>query len=224
MNWLERSVEKSKKFRTHYTMKGIDIFIKDMLPENIDPDVVFKFISKRIPSHFFSNIDIVYIGDFGIFDEKETNAVFNNGAIMISNKQDDVNDMIDDIVHEIAHATEEKYYNLIYEDQVLKKEFLGKRQRLYQSLVYNDYKPISGIRNTYLYSKKIDMYFYKDVGYESLWYLINGLFPTPYAVTSLREYFAVGFEHYFLKDRASLKRDCPILYSKLAEIEFPEDK
>jgi Mlc titration factor MtfA (ptsG expression regulator) len=50
-----------------------------------------------------------------------------------------------------------------------------------------------------------------------------GLFPSPYAATSLREYFAIGFEHYYLKDRKVLKRDCPVLYNKLAELEFPED-
>jgi Mlc titration factor MtfA (ptsG expression regulator) len=56
-----------------------------------------------------------------------------------------------------------------------------------------------------------------------MWYLIGGLFPSPYAATSLREYFAIGFEYYYLKDRSQLKKECPFLYNKLAEIEFPED-
>ena len=224
MNWLERSITESKKLRTHYRMKGIDIFIKDMLPDNIDPDAVFRYISKRIPSHFFENIDIIYVGDFDIFDEKDTNAVFDNGAIMVTNKQKDENDMIDDIIHEIAHAVEERFFDMIYDDQLLKKEFLGKRQRLYQSLLFNDYKPLAGIRNTYTYSEEIDMYFYKQVGYDKMWYLIGGLFLSPYAATSLREYFATGFELYYMKDRSQLKKDCPILYNKLSEIEFPENQ
>jgi len=223
MNWLGKSIEESKKLRTHYRMKGIDIFIKDMLPENVDADMVFKYISKRIPSHFFSSVDIIYIGNFDVFREKDVNAVFKDGAILVSNKQANSEDMIDDIIHEIAHAVEEKYFDEIYDDQLLKKEFLAKRNHLYQLLSVNDYKPLSAIRNTYTYSEDIDMYFYKEVGYEAMWYLIGGLFPSPYAATSLREYFAIGFEYYFLKDRATLKRDCPVLFSKLSELEYPED-
>jgi hypothetical protein len=131
--------------------------------------------------------------------------------------------MVDDIVHEISHSVEEKYHDMIYEDQLLKKEFLGKRFRLHNILSAHDYKPYSAIRNTYLYDEKIDMYFYKEVGYETMWHMTAGLFPSPYAATSLREYFAIGFEHYYLKDRKVLKRDCPVLYNKLAELEFPED-
>ena len=52
MNWLGKSIEESKKLRTHYRMKGIDIFIKDMLPENVDADFVFKYISKRVITTF----------------------------------------------------------------------------------------------------------------------------------------------------------------------------
>jgi len=224
MHWIQKSFDESKKLKTHYTMKGIDIYIKDMLPDSINPDDVFGFISKRIPTHFLSMVDIIYVGDFEIFKEKEVNAIYDDGAIYISNDQDDISDIIDDVVHEIAHAVEKKYINYLYSDQTLKKEFLAKRQRLYSMLLTNDYKPISSIRNTYTYNKKIDMYFYKEVGYETMWHLIVGLFPSPYAATSLREYFAIGFEHYFLKDRKTLKRDCPILYNKLSEIEFPEVK
>ena len=204
-------------------MKEIDIFIKDSLPESINPDEVFRFISNRIPSHLMSGVDIVYVGDFDMFKEREINALYKDGAIYVSNKQDTKEDMIDDIIHEIAHSVEERYTNHIYDDQSLKKEFLGKRGRLYHTLLNNDNKPYSKIRNTYLYDQDIDAYFYKEVGYESLWYMTVGLFPSPYAATSLREYFAIGFEHFYLKDRTELKNTCPMLYNKLSELEFPED-
>jgi hypothetical protein len=223
MNWLENSIKESKKLRTHYRMKNIDIYIKDMLPNNINPDSVFSFIAKRIPSHLMTHIDIIYVGQFDVFKEKESNAVYDDGAIYVTNDQVNADDMIDDIIHEIAHSVEEKYYNIIYNDQIIKREFLGKRQRLYHILLSNEYKPLSKIRNTYTYDDDIDMYFYKTVGYDSMWYLIGGLFPSPYAATSLREYFAIGFEYYYLKDRSQLKKECPFLYNKLAEIEFPED-
>tara|TARA_Y100000114_G_scaffold152616_1_gene171185 strand:- start:1609 stop:2280 length:672 start_codon:yes stop_codon:yes gene_type:complete len=223
MNWVEKSISASKKLRTHYKMKNIDIYIKDMLPDNINPDVVFGYISKRVPKHLLSQVDIIYVGQFDEFKETDTNAMYNDGAIYVTNEQDNIEDMIDDVIHEIAHSVEEKYYDHIYGDQLLKKEFLGKRQRLYSVLHANDYKPYKKVKNTFNYDEEIDMYFYSDVGYDNMWYLVVGLFPSPYAATSIREYFAVGFEHYYLKDRSQLKKECPFLYNKLAEIEFPED-
>ena len=223
MNWLGESYEKSKNLRTHYKMREIDIFIKDHLPKYINPDEVFKYISNRIPSHLMTAVDVIYVGDFDMFKERETNAMYQDGAIYVSNEQDNFADMVDDIVHEISHSVEEKYYDFIYSDQAIKKEFLGKRNRLHSILVAHDYKPYSKVRNTYIYDEEIDDYFYKEVGYEALWHLTVGLFPSPYAATSLREYFAIGFEHYYLKERKSLNRDCPELFRKLSELEFPED-
>ena len=46
--------------------------------------------------------------------------------------------MADDIVHEIAHAVEERHANHIYGDGRLQNEFLGKRERLYQILKANN--------------------------------------------------------------------------------------
>ena len=74
------------------------------------------------------------------------------------------------------------------------------------------------------YDKDIDIYFYKTVGYEAMWNFVNGLFPSPYAATSLREYFAIGFEEYFLNDKKTVAKLCPALFSKLEEIEYLEDK
>jgi len=223
MNWLGKSYEKSKKMRDHYRMKEIDIYIKDALPDDINPDIVFKFISNRIPNHFLSGIDVMYVGEFEMLKEKEANALYQDGAIYISNTQSSHEDMTDDIVHELAHSAEEKYTDFLYNDQTLKKEFLGKRKRLYHILLSNDYKPMSKIANTHIYDKQIDMYFYKDVGYDTMWNIVTGLFPSPYSCTSLREYFAIGFEEYFLRNRTELRQLCPVLYNKISELEFPED-
>ena len=224
MNWINESVKRSNKLRNHIKMNEIDIFIKDALPESINADLVFKTLKKLLPSHLLGGIDIVYIGNFDVFKEKETNAVFQDGAIYVSNDQDSDQDMIDDIVHEIAHSVEERYTQIIYNDEELKSEFLGKRARLHDTLQSYDYNPSSQLKHHYHYKKEIDMYFYKEVGYEAMWNMINGLFPSPYAATSLREYFATGFENYFMGDRSQLKKICPVLYSKLEDLEFMEDR
>ena len=55
------------------------------------------------------------------------------------------------------------------------------------------------------YNEDLDDYFVNQVGYKKLRSYINGLFYSPYAATSVREYFARGFEAYFLfKDQKYL--------------------
>ena len=59
------------------------------------------------------------------------------------------------------------------------------------------------------------MFLYEDVGYEKLTFLTMGLFVSPYAITSLREYFARGLEEYYLGDRKYLTNVSPSVYNKI---------
>ena len=43
MNWLNESIKKSKKLKDTYSLHGIEIFIKDQLPEIINMDFVLKY-------------------------------------------------------------------------------------------------------------------------------------------------------------------------------------
>ena len=67
-------------------------------------------------------------------------------------------------------------------------------------------------------SKKFDEFLYEDVGYPELTALTMGLFVSPYAVTSLREYFATGFEEYIMGDITSFRKISPHLFAKLSEM------
>jgi len=222
MDWVKERITRYRTTRNHYKLHEIDIFIKDALPGHIDPDAVFSYISKKIPSIFLNSVDLIYIGQFDVIKKRQINAIFQEGAIYVSNIQDNNQDLIDDIVHAVAHATEESFRDLVYKDELLKREFLGKRNRLYWILQSNDYKPYAKIQNTYHYDEEIDMYFFKDVGYEKMWHIVTGLFPTPYSTTSLREYFAIGFEEFYIGDKVSLQNNCPILFSKLVELDYME--
>ena len=42
-----------------------------------------------------------------------------------------------------------------------------------------------------------------------------GLFVSPYAATSLREYYASGFEDYYLNNGKVIKKISPALYEKI---------
>jgi Mlc titration factor MtfA (ptsG expression regulator) len=45
-----------------------------------------------------------------------------------------------------------------------------------------------------------------------------GLFVSPYGATSLQEYFANGFEKYFLENPRAVRDISPVLYRKIEEI------
>ena len=206
----------------HYSLFGseIPIYIKDELIFTDDKSTledVIKIVENSLPSFLVSNVDVIYVGDFSFFQERDTNAAYENRAIYIINVQDNAEDMADDVVHEIAHAVEDKYHDEIYGDGRVENEFVGKRKKLYQILKSYDAPLMDYVYFEYpLYSERFDKYLYTQIGYPALSSYINGLFYSPYAVTSVREYFARGFEAYFLyKDLKTLANISPILYNRI---------
>mgnify|MGYP003133647273 CR=1 FL=1 len=222
MLWLEESIKKGKNLRDSWSLNGIQIFIKDKLPKEFDMKFVVNFINSRIPNHLMKGVDVIYIGEFEEMERRDINAFFEDGAIYVTNIQDNEMDMIDDIIHEIAHAVEREYTNQIYSGSI-EKEFIGKRERLYFILKGEDYEvsPVFKIKTEY--DREIDDFLYHEVGYENLNMLVNGLFVSAYASTSLSEYFARGFEEYFMGDINYLRKLCPVLYNILESLKDMEE-
>tara|TARA_R110000824_G_scaffold104031_3_gene246922 strand:+ start:290 stop:958 length:669 start_codon:yes stop_codon:yes gene_type:complete len=222
MLWLKESIKKGKKLKDSWSLNGIQLFIKDKLPNHIELDVVIEYIMSRIPFHMMKGIDIIYIGEFEEMNIRDINAYFEDGAIYLTNVQDNEMDIIDDIIHEIAHAVEREYSNLIYTG-FLEREFLAKRERLYSMLIAEGYNisPVFKVKTEY--DRDIDEFLYKEIGYEKLDNLVNGLFISAYASTSLSEYFARGFEEFYMGDIAYFKKVSPVLYSILESLKDMED-
>lgn len=217
--YIKENINKSNE-RLLYNR--IVTYIKDPLPEDFDLDYVFSKVQKTIPEHLTYEIDSIFVGQFDELKDRELDALYKDGAIYITNQQRNEEDMIDDIVHELSHASEETYTALIYADGKIENEFLGKRRKLLDILKAEGYNiPIDTFMNTE-YSKDFDMFLYKEVGYEKLTMFVMGLFVSPYGATSLREYFANGFEHYFLHDPEYVKRISPAIYEKVDGITFME--
>ena len=220
--WILESANKGRKFKDMYNMSGVDVYIKDRLPDSIDPDFVFKYINARIPFHLTTGIDIIYIGQFPEMKERDINAYYEDGAIYVTNIQDDEMDMIDDIIHELAHAVERDQDETIYGSGNIQREFTAKRKNLSVRL-----KDIADIPKDFIinieYDKSIDDFLYREVGYDILEQLVTNIFISPYAVTSVSEYFARGFEEYFIGNKDLLRKLSPVLYSKIDELVHLED-
>ena len=147
--------------------------------------------------------------------ERDINAFFENDAIFVTNDQEDEMDIIDDLVHEISHAVEQKVGDIIYGDGLFQKEFIAKRRRL-SALLSQKYDVPSDFNINFEYDKDIDSFLFKVVGYDILNQVSTNIFLSGYAATSLSEYWAMGFEEMFLGDPQKIKEMCPVLYNRLA--------
>jgi len=216
-NFIRNSSQKSQRSQKCLKIfNTIDLFIKDPLPSGVNILEVIREVEKRVPFHLTSEIDVFYVGNFKEFQEKQVNAMYRDGAVYVTNDQDDVMDMVDDIVHEIAHATEHIYVQVIYSDGRLQEEFFGKRKRL-EGMI-REYGYLDGRKVSFAnleYSKELDDYLYKDLGYDKLETFCSGLFIRPYAVTDIREYFATALEEYLIGDPKYMRRICPVAYEKI---------
>ena len=219
----ESSARALKTHKEHFLYGDIIVLVQDPLSENIDLQHCLNEIQNTVPKHLTYGLDSIVIGTFPEFKEREINAFYRDGAIYVSNLQDDNEDLIDDIIHEIAHLAEKTYGALIYEDQRVMREFLGKRQRLFYLLKAEGFDVAPKDFMETEYSKEFDAFLFEEVGYPILTQLTMGLFLTPYGVTSLQEYFAEGFEYYFLKERDYVKTIAPACYSKVEQLREVEE-
>ena len=199
-----------------YSLGNISVYIKENLPDFVDLEKVLSFIESNLPSDFYKNVDMIYIGRFPFLKEREVDAVFQDGAIYLSSKQTSEKDFISDLVHEIAHSS---IHDLgLFEDGKIEREFLGKRTKLFELLTSRGYKlNKSDFLNTE-YDKDFDNLLYSEIGYPTLENLASGLFCSVYGATSLQEYYANAFENYFVNDLTLVKKTSPVIYQKLTNL------
>ena len=214
-NNLLEFVRNSKENAGIYYLNDIPVWTEDPLPDSINLRQVLLDVAKRLPKIYLKYIQAVRIGIFEEMLERELNALYKDGVLYVSNMQDSNTDMLDDIIHEVAHAVEDHNHDLIYEDERILLEFLGKRKRLYELLKSEGYNVTIEQFLTATYDYDFDMLLFQDVGYPVLETLTLGLFLSPYSVTSINEYFAVGFENFYMDETNYVKKICPILLEKI---------
>jgi len=211
-----------KQHKEGIFLDNVHVFIKDHIIGDINLENVLKKLKNSIPLHLFGGLDAIYIGQFKELQQKEVNAAFMDGALYISNVQQDEETMLEDFVHEIAHSLEEIANFNMYQDDSIYDEFLAKRLKLQSILQSNGYNTSKQNFSNLEYNEKFDKYLYEEIGYPALHTITVNLFCSPYGATSIREYFANGFEFYFVKNRQLVKKISPQLYKKLIEVEKGE--
>ena len=219
MNKIKNYILEQQDHRFEYLIANkIPLTIKDKLTSDIDIGELIRRVEKTLPNISKYLISSIVIADLDAFAKNKTNALYHDNTIYISNNQDDINDMLDDIVHEYSHALEEKHNEEIYSDQSIRDEFLSKRGTL-KAILQREYQLDDYDFNNLNYDKELDKLLLNVIGYERFNNLTkHGLFINPYSLTSLREYFATGFEEYILGDHKELETISPKLYKKISDI------
>lgn len=217
---MKNYIQNQKSKQKNYSINGIQIYIKDPLPDNIDPNMVLQDVFSLMPRLFFRDIKYIKIGDFEELSSRDLDALYKNSTIFLTNLQDSNDDMLDDIIHEVAHSVEEVYSSLIYSDGLLEKEFFLKRMSLKKILSNMGNSKYLDKFSNLSYDREFDFFLYKEIGYEKIESAAPGLFLEPYAATSVREYFANGFENFFLNQNAYqiLRKSHPVLFKKLIKL------
>ena len=202
--------------KVYFHIHSIPVYFKDGLTKKINMDSVCKRTANILPPFYFKNVSALSVGQYDTLDDRAVDSVFDKKIIYLTNVQDDEDDIIENIIHEVAHSLEEVYSETIYGDGLLKKEFLKKRKQL-----YNELSTKFSIEDRYFrkteYSKTLDTLFYKKIGYDTLSYFTEPLFVSPYSATSLREYFSEGFENYYMGQQQLVMELCPELYNKIKQ-------
>ena len=199
-----------------YHIHHIPVFVFGETEPQVDIPAFCEQIIEMLPRSVLRNIDVCYISDSPVLDGR--NAAYSDGAIYMKLDEPTNEDMIENFVHEVAHAVELEDPHFIYDDRLI-AEFAGKRSRLYHLLIAQGFDEMPQRRYDYLeYNKAFDDFLANVVGYPTLLNITMGLFCSPYAATSIQEYFANGFEKYFTESPRYVKNISPVLYQKVVAI------
>ena len=217
-SYIAESALRAQNSRNEYLLHGkVQVVITEPLPKEIDIASIIKRVQKTIPKHLLADVDSVYIGNYAPLNDRQVDSLYINGSIMITNNQPNSEELYGTFIHEIAHAAEEIAKDSIYGDGKLAREFIAKRKTLF-NMLKDDYKIKEKDFVDIDFNPRFDQFAYKEVGYDNLGVMTSGLFISPYACTSLREYFANGFEHYFIDGGREIREVSPVLYRKVQEV------
>lgn len=220
INYIKKSSAKNvAQVREYNLFDNILVVIANPLPQEINLKNVLKRIEKNIPRHLFVNLDIIYFGDFKELKARQVSSAYMDGGIYLSNQQISDEEIYNSIVHELAHSIEKNFEQQLYSDNKILEEFINKRKKLKSVLESNNLYCADSLYLRPEYTRDFDNFLFKTVGYDKLAALASSLFISPYSCTSLREYFASGFEHFYCSENPEyIFQVSPKLYKKIISL------
>ena len=219
--YLKKSFERSLMEKKEYQLHEITVYILQSLPEHIDVNRVLSRVKDLIPYELMKELDGIYVGDFPRLKDRNIQAMLKDNVIYLSSYKEipDITEesIVNDIVHECGHLLEDRLHYDIYEDKSIENEYVGKKKRLV-GLLRAGGVSFHGMGKLFFSSDmvdELDNFLFNELGYDNIIGLSTGLFSSPYSITSIREYFANGFQEYINGDRNYLKEISPNLYNRI---------
>lgn len=208
-----------EKKKTQFRVGPVYVDVKDAHRDEVDLASGIKMSLSKIPKHLLVGVKSIKVGDFEYLNNRDIQGMYKDGEIFLANNHKSTEDLIDDIVHEVAHSVEDKYWDTIYSDGLLEQEFLKKRKQLWLKIKKTNFSlPLEKMLNV-KYDRELDRMFYINIGYDLLRAITFNIFYSPYASTSLREYFANSFEAFYMKEQIPrLKKISPVAYAKNVDL------
>tara|TARA_R100000234_G_scaffold49340_1_gene29611 strand:+ start:1877 stop:2569 length:693 start_codon:yes stop_codon:yes gene_type:complete len=220
-NTIEYIKNRSSLIQENISVNSVDVDIQSEVPDNVNISKILTIVKGTLPKSYFKKLDGIVIADLEEFERRNISAKYSeddNKLYLSADRQDNNADMLDDVYHEIGHHVETLYPEQIYGDKAIQDEFLLKRKQLYFELASEGYNMTPYNLANPVYNKDLDDFFYKRVGKRMMNMVTAGISIRPYAMVSLKEYFAVGFEQYYLGNDKDLHKISPVLYKKISEL------
>lgn len=212
---MEGYLKKIKAKQPNYVFR-IPVDVYHPLEKTSLVDVI-KNLERVLPPSSFNGVAKINLGKFQQLVDRNISAFSSKDQIFVSNELS-LEQIIRAIVHELAHFVVKNLSHIIFDDAELEKEFISKRIHLYRFLKDGNHQVESfKLFINPRYSEKFDDFLYREIGYDYLdkLNLRYGYGPTVYSLTSLEEYFADGFEYFFLGEGHRFENTCKVLYNKL---------
>jgi hypothetical protein len=191
----------NENIKVYNLTNDIPVYVKTDVDTGLNFNRILEIIRSIVPEKLFNNsLQNIMVGNFKGLNNKNVDSGYESGVIYIGeemlNKSEE--EMVESIVHELAHVMEDQTGNAIKNNHDVKAEFLDKRMKLYQDLQEHGLEPDIDEFMNEDYDSRFDSYLMHNVGYDTIKRLSSSYMIDPYAFTDIREYIAMNFEKYAL--------------------------
>ena len=134
---IRKSLLDQKALQKEYRLFGKLLYVQEPFIGDVDVQNVINDIEYSIPPHLFEEVDTIIVGAFDFLEERDLEAIYKDGAIYISSKIINSRDLLENILHEMAHSLEDLMGYYIYSDgtlQILSSNLIPKFQVVFKDL------------------------------------------------------------------------------------------
>jgi hypothetical protein len=100
----------------HRLFERINISLLSSFSESINLQNIISHIEVDIPEHLFSEIDVIYVGNFDFLTNEFKTSKFMENAIYLSDTIPNNEDVLYNIIKSLSDSLEEKNIHIIFEN------------------------------------------------------------------------------------------------------------